>query len=176
MATHPPHNVLFLCTGNSARSVMSEALLTTMGRGRFVGYSAGSQPTGTVNPFAVELIANTGYDLSKLRSKSWDEFALSATPGVSRAPNMDFIITVCGNAAGETCPYWPGHPATAHWGYEDPAAVLGTDANKRAAFQKVFQQITARIQRFMALPLESLDAAAIQRELKAIGAHAPVIA
>ena len=165
-----PYNVLFLCTGNSARSVMAEALITTLGGGRFIGYSAGSHPTGTINPFAIEMIANTGYDLSQLRSKSWDEFALPD------APKMDFIITVCDNASGETCPYWPGKPATAHWGYEDPAAVTGSDEHKRDAFRKVFQQIAARTRLFAALPLESLDAMAIHRELKAIGTHAPVAA
>jgi arsenate reductase len=165
--TNRPYNVLFLCTGNSARSVMAEALITTLGQGRFVGYSAGSHPTGKVNPFAVEMIAPTGYDLTKLRSKSWDEFALG------EAPQMDFIITVCDNAAGEVCPYWPGKPATAHWGYEDPAAVVGSDEQKRDAFRKIFQQIAARTRLFTALPLESLDALAIQHELKAIGAQPP---
>ena len=165
-----PYNVLFLCTGNSARSVMSEALITTLGQGRFIGYSAGSHPTGKVNPFAIEMIAQTGYDLAQLRSKSWDEFALMDSP------KMDFIVTVCDNAAGEVCPYWPGKPATAHWGFEDPAAVTGSDEQKRDAFRKVFQQIAARTRLFTALPLESLDALAIQRELKAIGAQLPVVA
>ena len=164
------YNVLFLCTGNSARSIMAEALVTTLGGGRFIGYSAGSHPTGKVNPFATEMIANTGYDLSQLRSKSWDEFAADG------APEMDFIITVCDNAAGEVCPYWPGKPTTAHWGYEDPAAVEGSDEQKRDAFRKVFQQIAARTRLFVSLPLESLDALAIQRELKAIGTQAPVAA
>jgi arsenate reductase (thioredoxin) len=157
------YTVLFLCTGNSARSVMAEALVTVLGNGRFVGYSAGSHPTGRVNPFAIEMIAPTGYDTGKLRSKSWDEFALDG------APHMDFIITVCDNAAGEVCPYWPGKPATAHWGYEDPAAVTGSDEQKRDAFRKVFQQIAARTRLFVSLPLESLDAIAIQRELESIG-------
>lgn len=164
------YNVLFLCTGNSARSVMAEALVTVLGNGRFVGYSAGSHPTGKVNPFAIEMIAPTGYDVSKLRSKSWDEFALA------NAPQMDFVITVCDNAAGEVCPYWPGKPATAHWGYEDPAAVAGSDEQKRDAFLKVFQQIAARTRLLVSLPLESLDALAIQRELKAIGTPAPAAA
>ena len=163
-----PYNALFLCTGNSARSVMAEALITTLGQGRFIGHSAGSHPTGKVNPFAIEMIAQTGYDLSQLRSKSWDEFALPD------APQMDFIITVCDNAAGEVCPYWPGKPATAHWGYEDPATVEGSDEQKRASFHKVFQQIAARTRLFAALPLESLDALAIHRELKAIGDAATV--
>ena len=163
-----PYNVLFICTGNSARSVMSEVLVTTLGGGRFFGFSAGSHPTGKVNPFAIEMIAQTGYDLSQLRSKSWDEFALDAAPGASPAPKMDFIITVCDNAAGETCPYWPGKPATAHWGYEDPAAVVGSDEEKRSAFRKVFNQIAMRTRLFVALPLASLDALAIKRELQAI--------
>lgn len=163
------YNILFLCTGNSARSVMSEALATTMSNGRFIGYSAGSQPTGKVNPFAIELIEPTGYDTSKLRSKSWDEFALAG------APKMDFIITVCDNAAGETCPYWPGNPATAHWGYEDPAAVEGSDEAKRASFQKVFQQIAARVRAFCALPIESLDRFAVNRELQTIGTTVPIV-
>ena len=171
-----PYNVLFLCTGNSARSVMSEALITTLGQGRFIGFSAGSHPTGKVNPFAIEMIAQTGYDLTQLRSKSWDEFTLPATLGTSTAPKMDFIITVCDNAAGEVCPYWPGKPATAHWSYEDPAAVEGSDEQKRASFHKVFQQIAARTRLLAALPLESLDALAIQRELQAIGDAATVLA
>lgn len=161
------YNVLFLCTGNSARSIMAEALVTVLGQGRFTGYSAGSHPAGEVHPFAIEMIANTGYDLSRLRSKSWDEFARPD------APAMDFVITVCDNAAGEVCPYWPGNPATAHWGYEDPAAVTGSDEQKRDAFRKVFQQIAARTRLLVALPMESLDAMAIQRELKAIGRDMP---
>jgi arsenate reductase len=157
------YNVLFLCTGNSARSIMAEALVTTMSKGRFKGFSAGSKPGGKVNPFAIEQVKKTGYPLENLRSKSWDEFA---APG---APHMDFIITVCDNAAGEVCPFWPGHPATAHWGFEDPAAVEGTDEQKRAAFEKVFKQIMARMNTFVSLPLHMLEARAIQRELKKIG-------
>jgi arsenate reductase len=158
-------NVLFLCTGNSARSVMSEALVTILGQGRFKGYSAGSKPTGAVNPFAVEQIRRfePGYPTGGMRSKSWDEFA---RPG---SPRMDFIITVCGNAAGETCPVWPGRPATAHWGYEDPAAVDGTDEEKRAAFAEVFGQIQRRIAAFVALPIETMDADAQRRAVKEIG-------
>ncbi len=163
MNTRKPYNVLFLCTGNSARSVMSEALVTTLGGGRFKGFSAGSHPTGRVNPFAIEMIAPTGYDMSLLRSKSWDEFA------TADAETMDFIITVCDNAAGETCPYWPGHPATAHWGYEDPAAVEGSDGEKRDAFKKVFQQIESRIRRFVALPIETLRAEDVAAQIRAIG-------
>ena len=158
------YNVLFLCTGNSARSIMAEALVTTMGKGRFKGFSAGSHPGGTVNPFAIEQVASTGYPVSDLRSKSWDEF------GDDDAPKMDFIFTVCDNAAGETCPYWPGHPLSAHWGFEDPAAVVGTDEEKRAAFHKIFRQIMTRMNIFVSLPLAMLEKNAIQREIQAIGA------
>lgn len=158
------YNVLFLCTGNSARSIMAEALVTTMGKGRFKGYSAGSHPAGAVNPFAVEQISHTGYPLADLRSKSWDEF------GAVGAPHMDFIFTVCDNAAGETCPHWPGHPMSAHWGFEDPAAVTGTDEEKRAAFNRIFRQIMARMNIFVSLPLHMLEKNAIQREIQAIGA------
>ena len=160
------YNVLFLCTGNSARSIMAEALVTTMGKGRFKGYSAGSKPAGAVNPFAVEQIRGTGYPLENLRSKSWDEF------GAADAPQMDFIITVCDNAAGEVCPYWPGHPMSAHWGFEDPAAVVGSDEDKRAAFHKVFRQIMTRVNVFASLPLHMLEKNAIHHELKAIGESA----
>lgn len=158
------YNVLFLCTGNSARSIMAEALVTTMGKGRFKGYSAGSHPGGTVNPFAIEQVANTGYPINALRSKSWDEF------GTPDAPHMDFIFTVCDNAAGETCPYWPGHPMSAHWGFEDPAAVIGTDEEKRAAFHRIFRQIMTRMNIFVSLPLQMLEKNAIEREIQAIGA------
>lgn len=158
------YNVLFLCTGNSARSIMAEALLTTMGKGRFRGYSAGSQPTGVVNPLAIEQVAVTGYPVEGLRSKSWDEF------GGPDAPEMDFIFTVCDNAAGETCPYWPGHPMSAHWGFEDPAAVAGTDEEKREAFHRVFRQIMARMSIFVSLPLHMLEKNALHHEIRAIGA------
>ncbi|UGQ48586.1 arsenate reductase ArsC [Massilia endophytica] len=158
------YNVLFLCTGNSARSVMAEALVTTMSKGRFRGFSAGSHPAGKVNPFAIEQIAATGYPVGQLRSKSWDEY------GQPDAPHMDFIFTVCDNAAGETCPYWPGHPMTAHWGFSDPAAVQGTDEEKRAAFHRIFRQIMTRMNIFVSLPLHMLEKNAIQREIHAIGA------
>lgn len=157
------YNVLFLCTGNTSRSIMAEALLATMGKGRFRTFSAGSQPSGTVNPFAIEQVKKTGYDLSNLRSKSWDEFAEDG------APQMDFIITVCDQAAGEACPIWPGHPASAHWGFEDPAAVEGSDAEKRAAFERIFRQIMQRVNAFANLPLSVLDKTAIHQELKKIG-------
>jgi arsenate reductase len=143
---------------------MAEALLSTMGKGRFVAYSAGSHPGGTVNPFAIEQIKPTGYPLEKLRSKSWNEFA---APG---APKMDFIITVCDNAAGEMCPVWPGQPVSAHWGFEDPAAATGTDAEKRAVFSKVARQITARVNIFSNLPFHTLENTAIKREMDIIGA------
>ena len=164
--TEKVYNVLFLCTGNSARSVMAEALVSTMGKGRFRGFSAGSHPGGSVNPFAIEQIEATGYPLEKLRSKSWDEF------GTTDAPHMDFIITVCDNAAGEVCPYWPGHPLSAHWGFEDPAAAIGTDEEKRAVFHKVFRQIMTRMNVFVSLPLHMLEKNAIQHEIKAIGQSA----
>lgn len=157
------YNVLFLCTGNSARSIMAEALVTTMGHGRFRGYSAGSQPNGKVNPFAIEQVKKTGYPIDNLRSKSWDEFA---APG---APHMHFIITVCDNAAGEVCPIWPGHPTTAHWGFSDPAAVEGTDEEKRAAFEKIFRQIMARMNTFVSLPLHALDKHVIHEQIRKIG-------
>jgi arsenate reductase (thioredoxin) len=157
------YNVLFLCTGNSARSVMAEALLASLGKGRFRTFSAGSHPTGKVNPFALEQVGKTGYDVANLRSKSWDEFA---APG---APHMDFIITVCDQAAGEVCPLWPGHPASAHWGFYDPAAVEGSDEKKRAAFEQVFQQIKHRVEVFLEAPLATLEEGAIRAELRRIG-------
>jgi arsenate reductase len=163
MMTDKTYNVLFLCTGNSARSIMAESLVTTMGKGRFKGFSAGSKPTGKVNPFAVEQVAKTGYPVAGLRSKSWDEFA------APDAPRMDFIITVCDNAAGESCPFWPGRPATAHWGFEDPAAVEGTDEEKRAAFERVFGQIKARMQAFIGLALHELEPDAIGEAIRKIG-------
>lgn len=157
------YNVLFLCTGNSARSIMAEALLNTMGKGRFRAYSAGSHPTGAVNPLAIEQVIKTGYSVQALRSKSWDEFA---DPG---APQMDFIITVCDKAAGEMCPVWPGQPISAHWGFEDPAAVQGSEKEKRHAFEKVYRQIMGRVNLFVSLPLSMLEKIAIQREVNTIG-------
>ena len=157
------YNILFLCTGNSARSILGEVIATSISNGKFVGYSAGSTPNGVVNPFAVEIAKAYGYDLSKLRSKSWDEFSLP------NAPHMDFIITVCDSAAGEACPYWPGKPASAHWGYPDPAAVVGGDEEKHAAFMAVEIGLRKRIEILMNLPLESLDHLAIHDALKEIG-------
>lgn len=157
------YNVLFLCTGNSARSIMAEALVSTLGAGRFHGFSAGSKPGGTVNPYAIEQVQQMGYPIDQLRSKSWDEFA---APG---APRMDFIITVCDNAAGETCPCWPGHPATAHWGFEDPAAVEGTAEQKRAAFEAICAQIRKKVDAFIALPPPLFDTPAIREAIRNIG-------
>jgi len=161
--TEKTFNVLILCTGNSARSVMAEALINTMGHGRLRAYSAGSHPNGVVNPFAIEQIGKTTYPLENLHSKSWDEFAKPD------APAMDFIITVCDNAAGEVCPVWPGQPITAHWGFEDPASVQGSDDEKRHAFEKIFKQIMNRVQLFVNLPVHMLDRMAIKHELTAIG-------
>ena len=155
-------NVLFLCTHNSARSVMAEALLNTVGRTRFQAFSAGSMPSGRVNPFAIEITKTLGYLTESIRSKSWDEFA---KPG---APPMDIIITVCDNAAGEACPFWPGHPATAHWGFPDPASVDGSDDEKRRAFNQVFQAIRRRIDLLVNLPSEKLEHLALADELRRI--------
>ncbi len=162
-----PYNVLVLCTGNSARSIMGEALLNTLGAGRFKAYSAGSHPSGRVNPFAIEQVQALGYATGQLCSKSWDEFA---APG---APQMDFVVTVCDSAAGEVCPVWPGHPVTAHWGFPDPAAVEGSDEEKRAAFARTLQQIRTRVQLFLSLPLESLDRMTIETRMRSIG-HEPL--
>src|SRR5688572_11152949 len=145
------YNVLFLCTGNSARSILAEAYLNSIGRGRFRAYSAGSHPTGKVNPFALELLERNRMPTEGLRSKAWNEFA---TP---EAPSMDIIITVCDQAAGEMCPVWPGKPVTAHWGVEDPAAVTGTVEEKRAAFMKAFGTLQKRIALLCSLRLESLE-------------------
>jgi arsenate reductase (thioredoxin) len=157
------YNVLVLCTGNSARSILGEVLFNALGKGRFITHSAGSKPVGRVNPFALELLRQQGFSTEGLRSKSWDEFA---APG---APEIDFIFTVCDNAAGETCPIWPGKPATAHWGIPDPAAVAGDDAAKRAAFRKASEQLARRIQLFMSLPIESLDKLTLKEKLAEIG-------
>ena len=163
MTTEKTYNVLVLCTGNSARSIMAEALINTMGRGRFTAYSAGSNPGGTVNPFAIERIQVLDYPTDKLRSKSWDEFA------APDAPQMDFIITVCDNAAGEVCPVWPGQPVTAHWGVYDPAAVTGTPAQQLHAFEEVAQILKRRIDLMLSLPAEKLASLSIQADLNAIG-------
>ena len=157
------YNVLFLCTGNSARSILAEAILNHTGKDRFRAFSAGSHPAGKVNPFAIELLASQGLEVADLRSKNWDEFAV---PG---APHIDFVFTVCDNAAGEVCPVWPGKPMTAHWGIEDPAAVAGRDEDKRRAFSAAFAAMNCRISLFTSLPLAKLDAMAIKREIDQIG-------
>ena len=156
-------NVLFLCTGNTARSILAEAVLNKEGRGAFRAYSAGSQPKGTVNPIALRLLQRLEYPILELRSKSWMEFA---KPG---APVMDFVFTVCDNAAGEACPIWPGRPMTAHWGIEDPAAVEGSDAEKEAAFIEALRLLRNRINAFISLPLKSIDAMALGTKLRDIG-------
>jgi arsenate reductase len=161
--TEPAFNVLFLCTGNSARSILAESLVNHWGRGRFVGFSAGSHPKGAVHPIALELLKHMKLPAEGLRSKSWDEFA---APG---APRLDFVFTVCDNAAGEVCPVWPGQPMTAHWGVEDPAAAQGTEADKWVAFRRVFRELESRIKIFTSLPIRSLDRIKLQERLNAIG-------
>jgi len=156
-------NVLFLCTGNSARSIMAESILRQVGAGRFNAFSAGSHPKGAVNPFALKTLEAHGIPTEGLRSKSWDEFA---TPG---APQLDFAFTVCDNAAGEACPVWPGQPMTAHWGIEDPAAVEGTNIDKERAFNQAFRFLRNRILAFAALPLKSLDTLSLATRLREIG-------
>jgi arsenate reductase len=157
------HNVLFLCTGNSARSIIAEALMNREGEGRFRAFSAGSMPTGKVNPHTVPIVEALGFSASAFRSKSWDEFA---APG---APPLDFIFTVCDNAAGEVCPIWPGQPMSAHWGIPDPAAVQGSEAEIAAAFGETARLLRNRIGLFLDLPLASLDRMSLQTRLKAIG-------
>jgi len=156
------YNVLFLCTGNSARSVLAESLLNHWGQGKFRAYSAGSFPKGGVNPFALDLLHRLDLPTEGLRSKSWDEFARP------EAPELDFIITVCDNAAGEVCPIWPGHPVTAHWGLPDPAAVPGTEADKAAAFRETLRSLENRIKLFVELPIASLDRLKLQDHVREI--------
>ena len=158
------YNVLFLCTGNSARSIMAESILNQLGSDHFVAYSAGSFPSGRVHPLALDLLRDNGIPTGHLRSKPWDEFA---APG---APHLDFVFTVCDKAAGETCPLWPGQPMTAHWGIADPAAVNGTDDEKRHAFSNAFRELSHRIRIFTSLPIRSLDRISLQERLDAIGA------
>jgi len=158
-----PYNVLFLCTGNTARSVLAEGILRKDGAGRFNAFSAGSQPKGTVNPFALKVLDSLGYPTDGFRSKNWDEFARPD------APVMDFIFTVCDSAAGETCPVWPGQPASAHWGIEDPAAIQGPDIEKEKAFVQAFKYLKNRISAFLALPMASLDQIALTNRLEEIG-------
>lgn len=161
--TRSVYNVLFLCTGNTARSILAEGILRKDGAGRFNAYSAGSQPKGSVNPFAVQTLAAYGYPADGYRSKSWEEFA-----GID-APEMDFIFTVCDSAAGEACPIWPGHPMTAHWGIQDPAAVVGNDIEKQAAFNVAFKFLKNRISAFINLPIASIDKLALKSHLTDIG-------
>ena len=156
-------NVLFLCTGNSARSILAEAILNSLGKNRFRAFSAGSHPKGEVNRFAIEILQKQDFDVGRLRSKSWDEFAV---PG---APHLDFVFTVCDNAAGEVCPIWPGQPMTGHWGIEDPAAVEGSDEEKRKAFSTTLRLLQNRISLFTSLPFAKLDESAIKRKLDEIG-------
>jgi arsenate reductase len=156
-------NVLFLCTGNSARSILAEAQLNALGKGRFRGFSAGSHPTGTVNPFAIEFLGKAGLPTDGYRSKSWDEFA---APG---APVMDYVLTVCDQAAGEQCPFWPGQPMSAHWGVPDPAAVEGSDEDKRRAFKGAAATLRKRIELFTSLPIATLDRMSLTSKLDEIG-------
>lgn len=158
-----PFNTLFLCTGNSARSIVAEAILNKLGSGKFQAYSAGSQPKGRVNPHTIELLKGLGYDTSDFRSKSWSEFA---RPG---APSLDFVFTVCDNAAGEACPVWPGQPMTAHWGVPDPAEAQGTPAEIALAFKDAYRMLHQRISIFTALPIRNLDQLSLQHRLREIG-------
>ena len=157
------YNVLFLCTGNSARSILAESILNRLGEGRFRGYSAGSHPKGEVHPFAIDLLNSVGMPIDGLRSKSWDEFA---RPG---APEMDFVFTVCDNAAGEICPIWPGSPVTAHWGVPDPVSVDGNVMTKKAAFRSAFDQLERRIRLFASLRISELDRLALKKKVDEIG-------
>jgi protein-tyrosine-phosphatase len=159
-------NVLFLCTGNSARSILAECILNRLGDGRFRAYSAGSMPTGTVNPHALRLLEQMNYPTAGLRSKSWEEFDRAHN---AEAPDLNFVFTVCDNAAGEVCPIWPGQPMTAHWGVPDPAAVTGTDAEIGLAFADVYGRLHNRLQLFTSLPVASLDRLTLQARLDSIG-------
>jgi arsenate reductase len=163
MSGERAYNLLFLCTGNSARSILAESIVNHLGRERFRGFSAGSQPKGEVHPLALELLASLGFPATGMHSKSWDVFA------VAGAPAMDFVFTVCDNAAGETCPVWPGRPMTAHWGVPDPAAVEGSERERRAAFRTAFVALENRIKLFMSLPLSKIDRMTLQQRLDTIG-------
>ena len=160
-----PYNILFLCTGNSARSILAEGLVNHLSHGRFKGYSAGSQPMGRVNPLALETLQSLGCETDGMSSKSWDVFA------GPDAPKMDFVITVCDSAAGEACPYWPGTPMTAHWGFPGPSHVDGDDEAKRLAFAKTAQAITQRLRLFLSLPMDKLDTLSLQNEVRALAAQ-----
>lgn len=161
-----PFNVLFLCTGNSARSIIAEALMNRLGRGRFTAYSAGSFPKGEINPHAIPIVEGMGFSRRDFRSKSWDEFAKAG------APPLDFVFTVCDDAAGEICPVWPGHPMTAHWGIPDPATVTGSQAEIGLAFAEACRLLRNRISLFMELPIDRLDRMSLQTKLREIGAGA----
>jgi arsenate reductase len=161
--TSPTFNVQFLCTGNSARSILAEALMNHLGKGRFRAFSAGSHPTGKVNPWAIKLLENQGLPVAGLRSKSWDEF------GAPDSSPLDFVFTVCDNAAGEACPFWSGQPLTVHWGVEDPAAVEGDDTLKMLAFRQAFRELENRIKIFVSLPFQSLDKIRLKNKLDEIG-------
>ena len=163
-----PYNTLFLCTGNSARSLMAECALTRWGGSSFRAFSAGSQPKGAPHPLTLELLRRYRYDVSGLRSKSWDEFA------AQDAPPLDFVFTVCDRARGETCPIWPGQPVTAHWGADDPVLAEGNDEEKLLVFRRVYTELENRIKIFVSLPIESLDRLALKRKLDAIGKTDPV--
>ncbi len=163
MTDDRPLNILFLCTGNSARSILAEVTMNTLGAPKFKAYSAGSHPNGRVNPFAIELLSRHGMSTDGLRSKSWNEFAAAG------APPLDFGITVCDSAAGEACPYWPGQPVTAHWGVEDPAAVEGSDEDKRKAFFHAYARLRHRIEMFLNLPLAKLDRVSLTQRMRDIG-------
>lgn len=158
-----PYNVLFLCTHNSARSVIAECIMNRLGAGKFKAYSAGSRPSGKVHPFAIELLSRLGYDTSGLRSKSWEEFAQAG------APELDFVFTVCDDAANEVCPVWPGQPMSAHWGLPDPSRAEGNDAERRFAFADTHRMLHQRISIFVNLPIASLDSLSLQRRLDEIG-------
>jgi len=161
------YDVLFLCRGNSARSIFAESILNRTGFGRFRGHSAGSHPAGSINPYTLELLERLNYPTATLRSKDWSQFA------AEDAPRMDFVITVCDKTAGEQCPVWPGQPMTAHWGFADPSAVEGSEAQKRLAFAEVYRELNTRIEIFVNLPMESLDRLALKRRLDEIGRIPP---
>ena len=167
VSSNPPLNVLFLCTGNSARSIMAETILNRLGLGKFKAYSAGSYPQGEVNPHALAVLRKSNFDVSKLRSKSWDEFA---APG---APKLDFVFTVCDDAAKEVCPIWPGQPMTAHWGLPDPAKAQGSEAEQALAFADTFRMLYQRISIFVSLPFDKLSKLSLQKQLDDIGQSQP---
>jgi arsenate reductase len=165
--TEKTYNVLFLCTGNSARSIIAEAILNRLGQGRFKAYSAGSHPKGRPHPYAIDLLRKLDFDVEGLRSKSWDEFA------APNAPPLDFVFTLCDDAASEQCPHWPGQPMTAHWGMPDPAATQGSEVERRLAFADTFRMLSNRVSIFVSLPIRSLDMLSLQRRIDEIGEKTP---